>query len=185
MPFIDNNLPLLNISHNSISFGDRFTSVERFSADRILLKRFILAFVSGRWHWCPGRCTFFLLADGAESSVSSATLAEELASPVLDGVVTVEVLVQLLGTFLFLPSKVVSMSLTERREKDKQSHFSGLNGVANMTRNSVYTKNFSQNAIFTGKNLGIERLESPWKDFNMRLKSLFFPAVTFYLASTS
>ena len=73
----------------------------------------------------------------------------------LEGVVTVEV--QLLGTFLFLPSKVVSISLTERREEDKQSH---INGVANMTKKIMFIqkKNLFATAILP-KNPGIERLE--------------------------
>ncbi|KAK2551485.1 hypothetical protein P5673_027673 [Acropora cervicornis] len=56
-------------------------------------------------------------AHGAKSA-SSTTLAEEVAWPVLQGVVVVAV--QLLDTFLFFPSKVVSMSLTERRKEDKE-----------------------------------------------------------------
>lgn len=113
------HLPLLNKSHNFSSSGDRFISVASFADDRIFLNRSILAFVSGRCRWWPGRRSFWLFdffVDGAESS-SSRTLAEEVAWPVLQG--EVFVVVQLLGAFLFLPSKVVSMSLTERRKEDE------------------------------------------------------------------
>ena len=105
------------IRHISNSFGNHFTSVAWFADDLILLRRLILAFASGRWLWWPERCSFcffglfVVFVDGADSSAHT-TLVEELASTLLEGVVTV--VVQLLGTFLFCPGKVVSVSLTER-----------------------------------------------------------------------
>jgi len=84
----------------------------------------VLAFVSGRCLSCPGRSfgsivPFFRFADGADSS--AVTLAEGFTSPALEGVVVgvLVVVVQLLGIFLFLPSRVVSMSFTVRLKKTK------------------------------------------------------------------
>lgn len=111
MKTVDTDLPVLNTSHNFDSSGDRFISVELFSDKRILLNWSILAFVSGRWRSLPGRIllSFFRFDGGAVSSAS--TLAE--GSPELvEGAVLVEV--DVLGTFLFRPSRDVSMSLTER-----------------------------------------------------------------------
>lgn len=136
------HLPLLNKSHNFSSSGDRFISVASFSDDRILLNRSILAFVSGRCCWWPGRRSFWLFdffVDGAKSA-SSTTLAEEVAWPVLQGVVVVAV--QLLGTFLFLPSKVVSMSWTERRKEDKEVE-------ATLTRLQTLRKKYQQYALYS------------------------------------